>query len=72
MTIFLLTYILPKFTPLFKSKGTNLPKPTLLMMALSDAMLHYWYLWLARRGGGRGRLPLRPPHAKPAARSSTG
>lgn len=46
VTIFLLTYILPKFTPLFKSKGTHLPKPTLIMMALSDAMLHYWYLWL--------------------------
>jgi type IV pilus assembly protein PilC len=46
VTIFLLTYILPKFTPLFKSKGTQLPKPTLMMMALSDAMLHYWYLWL--------------------------
>jgi type IV pilus assembly protein PilC len=47
VTLFLLTYILPKFTPLFKSKGTHLPKPTLIMMALSDAMLHYWYLWLA-------------------------
>ncbi len=46
VTIFLLTYILPKFTPLFKSKGAKLPKPTLMMMALSDAMLHYWYLWL--------------------------
>jgi len=46
VTIFLLTYILPKFTPLFKSKGTQLPKPTILMMALSDAMLHHWYLWL--------------------------
>jgi type IV pilus assembly protein PilC len=46
VTIFLLTYILPKFTPLFKSKGTQLPKPTLMMMAISDAMLHYWYLWL--------------------------
>lgn len=46
VTIFLLTYILPKFMPLFKSKGTKLPRPTLVMMALSDAMLHYWYFWL--------------------------
>ncbi len=46
VTIFLLTYILPKFTPLFKSKGTELPGPTLMMMAASDAMLGYWYLWL--------------------------
>lgn len=47
VTIFLLTYILPKFTPLFKSKGTQLPKPTLVMMYLSDAMMGYWYFWLA-------------------------
>lgn len=47
VTIFLLTYILPKFVPLFKSRGAKLPKPTQFMMAVSDVMLHYWYLWLA-------------------------
>src|SRR3990172_735123 len=47
VTIFLLTYILPKFTPLFKSRGTQLPKPTLLMMSISDVMVGYWYVWLA-------------------------
>jgi len=47
VTIFLLTYILPKFTPLFESKGTELPTPTIIMMALSDTMLGYWYAWLA-------------------------
>lgn len=47
VTIFLLTYILPKFTPLFKSKGIELPGPTWLMMTVSDALLGYWYLWLA-------------------------
>ena len=47
VTIFLLVYILPKFTPLFKSKGTDLPRPTLMMMAISNAMLHYWYLWMS-------------------------
>jgi len=47
VTIFLLTYILPKFMPLFKAKGTQLPRPTIVMMAISDAMLHYWYFWLA-------------------------
>ncbi|MBN1396015.1 MAG: type II secretion system F family protein [Pirellulales bacterium] len=46
VTIFLLTYILPKFMPLFKSKGTELPRPTLIMMAVSDALLGYWWLWL--------------------------
>jgi type IV pilus assembly protein PilC len=46
VTIFLLTYILPKFMPLFKSRGTQLPRPTLVMMTVSDAMLHYWHFWL--------------------------
>ncbi|MFH1266174.1 MAG: type II secretion system F family protein, partial [Planctomycetota bacterium] len=39
--------ILPKFTPLFKSKGTDLPTPTLWMMSISDVMLGYWYFWVA-------------------------
>jgi len=47
VTIFLLTYILPKFTPLFKSRGTQLPKPTLILMTASDVLLGYWYWWLA-------------------------
>jgi type IV pilus assembly protein PilC len=47
VTVFLLTYVLPKFTPLFTRKGMQLPKPTLVMMALSDALIGYWYLWLA-------------------------
>jgi type IV pilus assembly protein PilC len=46
VTLFLLTYILPKFTPLFTKKGIKLPKPTILMMTVSDAMLNYWYGWL--------------------------
>lgn len=51
VTIFLLTYILPKFTPLFKSKGMDLPAPTKLMMAISDAITGYWYLWVAGAAG---------------------
>ena len=47
VTIFLLTYILPKFTPLFRSKGVDLPTPTKVMMAVSDVMLGYWYFWVA-------------------------
>ena len=47
VTIFLLTYILPKFTPLFKAKGKLLPGPTRLMMGISDAILGYWPFWIA-------------------------
>ena len=46
VTIFLLTFILPKFTPLFESRGMQLPKPTLIMMTLSHYLINYWYLWL--------------------------
>jgi type IV pilus assembly protein PilC len=47
VTLFLLTYILPKFTPLFRSRGIHLPLPTVVMMRVSDSLLHWWYLWLA-------------------------
>lgn len=47
VTIFLLTYILPKFEPLFSRKGVKLPAPTVIMMTASDLMIDYWYLWLA-------------------------
>lgn len=46
VTIFLLTYIMPKFMPLFKMRQTQLPLPTLIMMSLSDVILDYWYLLL--------------------------
>ncbi|HEX3722205.1 MAG TPA: type II secretion system F family protein [Nitrolancea sp.] len=46
VTIFLLTFIMPKFTPLFASKGIKLPLPTKVLMVVSDAMIHYWWAWL--------------------------
>ncbi len=47
VTIFLLTYVMPKFMPLFKLRHTQLPVPTLVMMSVSDAITNYWYLFLA-------------------------
>ncbi len=46
VTIFMLTYVLPKFTPLFNRKGMKLPFATKILMAASDTLLNYWYLWL--------------------------
>jgi type IV pilus assembly protein PilC len=46
VTIFLLTYVLPKFEPLFSRKGVKLPKPTVFMMTASDALIDHWYAWL--------------------------
>jgi type IV pilus assembly protein PilC len=47
VTIFLLTYILPKFEPLFTRKGMKLPAITRVLMSASGLLLNYWYLWLA-------------------------
>ena len=47
VTIFLLTYVMPKFMPLFKLRQTQLPAPTIVMMSVSDAIMNYWYLLLA-------------------------
>jgi type IV pilus assembly protein PilC len=46
VTIFLLTYILPKFIPLFESRGAQLPTPTKILMGVSSVLLDYWVLWL--------------------------
>src|SRR5437773_12268081 len=43
-TIFLLTYVLPRFLVIFKGKAKALPAPTKLLMALSSFMLDYWYI----------------------------
>jgi type IV pilus assembly protein PilC len=41
---------MPKFTPLFRSRGTELPAPTKVMMAVSDAMINHWQWWIAGAG----------------------
>lgn len=43
-TIFLLTFVLPKFAMVFKGKEAVLPWPTVFLMALSDFMVQWWYL----------------------------
>lgn len=46
-TIFLLTFVLPRFLVIFKGKEAALPAPTKFLMALSTFMVSYWYLLLA-------------------------
>lgn len=41
-TIFLLTWVLPKFTGVFKGKEQHLPKPTKMLMGLSWFLRSYW------------------------------
>jgi type IV pilus assembly protein PilC len=46
VTIFLLTYVLPKFAPLFNRPGAKLPGITKFMMVASDSLLGWWWAWL--------------------------
>jgi type IV pilus assembly protein PilC len=43
VTVFLLTFVLPKFKTVFQGKEEVLPWATKFLMALSDFMVHYWY-----------------------------
>jgi type IV pilus assembly protein PilC len=46
-TVFLLTFVLPRFMVIFKGKEAALPAPTKLLLALSTFMTSYWYILLA-------------------------
>jgi type IV pilus assembly protein PilC len=46
-TIFLLTFVLPRFMVIFKGKEAALPLPTKMLLALSAFMVSYWYILLA-------------------------
>jgi type IV pilus assembly protein PilC len=45
-TIFLLTFVLPRFMVIFKGKEYALPLPTKMLLALSQFMVTYWYFLL--------------------------
>lgn len=44
VTIFLLTWVLPRFMVIFKGKEQFLPLPTKVLLNLSDFMTAYWYV----------------------------
>ena len=46
-TVFLLTFVLPKFTTLFAGKEDLLPMPTTLLLAVSAFLRGYWYVVIA-------------------------
>jgi len=51
-TIFLLTFVLPRFMVIFKGKEAALPAPTKLLLALSSFMTNYWYVLLFAAASG--------------------
>jgi type IV pilus assembly protein PilC len=47
VTVFLLTFVLPRFIPVFESRHVPLPKITVITLAASDFLQHYWILLLS-------------------------
>jgi len=45
-TVFLLTFVLPKFVVIFQGKEALLPVPTKIILGLSAALRGYWYLFI--------------------------
>jgi len=37
-----ITFVIPKFTPIFEKSGEDLPAPTLIMLGISDLVIGYW------------------------------
>lgn len=52
VTIFLLTFVLPRFITIFAGKEHLLPTPTKVIMAVSGFLRGYWFLILPAIGGG--------------------
>lgn len=50
VTIFLLCFVLPKFSGIFAGKEDMLPKPTLILMGASAFLRNYWYIVLITVG----------------------
>jgi type IV pilus assembly protein PilC len=46
-TVFMLTFVLPRFVVLFKGKEYALPLPTKILLAISSFTCHYWYFLVA-------------------------
>jgi type IV pilus assembly protein PilC len=45
-TIFMLTFVLPRFMVLFQGKEEILPLPTKILMAMSASLCNFWYVYI--------------------------
>jgi type IV pilus assembly protein PilC len=48
----IMIFVIPAFKDVFKSFGADLPAPTLLVIAMSEFFVSYWYLIFGVLGGG--------------------
>lgn len=51
VTAVIMIFVIPAFKQLFSGFGADLPTPTLVVMAISDFFVAYWWLVLATVGG---------------------
>lgn len=51
VVVAIMLFVIPAFKSVFASFGADLPTPTLLVMALSDFFVAYWYLLFGGLGG---------------------
>jgi len=52
VTAVIMIFVVPQFKQVFTSFGADLPGPTLVVMAISDYFVAYWYLIFGVAGGG--------------------
>ncbi|AZN37005.1 type II secretion system F family protein [Iodobacter ciconiae] len=52
ITAVIMIFVIPAFKELFSSFGANLPTPTLVVMAISDVFVTYWWLIFGGIFGG--------------------
>jgi type IV pilus assembly protein PilC len=52
ITAIIMIFVIPAFKEVFRSFGADLPGPTLVVMAISDFFVQYWYAMLGAIVGG--------------------
>jgi type IV pilus assembly protein PilC len=52
ITAIIMIFVIPAFKGVFKSFGADLPAPTLLVIAISDFFVAYWWVIFGAIGGG--------------------
>jgi type IV pilus assembly protein PilC len=52
VTAVIMLFVIPAFKGVFSSFGADLPAPTLLVIAISDVFVAYWWLIFGAIGGG--------------------
>ncbi len=52
ITLFIMVFIIPKFKVIYSSLHAELPFPTLVLLGISNLLVHYFYIWIILLIGG--------------------